>query len=80
MQIAKRKSKFPMIRLIKKGLQQSNAQIVRQHPQLVFVIVDVLVKHVLLVNTKGLGVAKLRRKPSPTYTHTFTPLNTYTKK
>ena len=23
-------------------------------------------KHILLVNTKGLGVAKLRRKPSPT--------------
>ena len=22
-------------------------------------------KHILLVNTKGLGVAKLRRKPSP---------------
>ena len=34
-------------------------------------------KHILLVNTKGSGVAKLRRKPSPTYTHTFTPLNTY---
>ena len=24
-------------------------------------------KHILLVNTKGLGVAKLRRKPSPKY-------------
>ena len=34
-------------------------------------------KHILLVNTKGSGVAKLRRKPSPTYTHTFTPLHTY---
>ena len=34
-------------------------------------------KHILLVNTKGSGVAKLRRKPSPTYTHTFAPLNTY---
>ena len=34
-------------------------------------------KHILLVNTNGLGVAKLRRKPSPKYTHTFTPLNTY---
>ena len=38
------------------------------------------IKHILLVNTKGSGVAKLRRKPSPTYMHTFTPLNTYTKK
>ena len=37
-------------------------------------------KHILLVNTKGSGVAKLRRKPSPTCTHTFTSLNTYTKK
>ena len=37
-------------------------------------------KHILLINTKGLGVAKLRRKRSPIYTHTFTPLNTYTKK
>ena len=34
-------------------------------------------KHILLINTKGSGVTKLRRKPSPTYTHKFTPLNTY---
>ena len=36
-------------------------------------------KHILLVNTKGSGVTKLRRKPSPTYTHTFiTPVCSHT--
>ena len=37
-------------------------------------------KDILLVNTKGLGMVKLRRKPYPTYMHTFTLTNTHTNK
>ena len=36
-------------------------------------------EHILLVNTKGLGMAKLRCKPSPTNAHTFTLTSIHTK-
>ena len=37
-------------------------------------------KHILLVNTKSLGMAKLRREPSPTYIHTNTHTNKWDTK
>ena len=59
---------------------RSVCQIDTKNTLVVYTVFQFWFKHILLVNTKGSGVAKLRRKPSPTYTHTFTPLNTYTKK
>ena len=36
-----------------------------------------LILHILLVSTKRLGVAKMRRQPSSTYMHSFTHTGTY---